>query len=48
MYSTKQKGTLTSRETKLLVQEIHDCRQEDNLQQCTVEMEMSAMQQTLQ
>ncbi len=47
MYSTKQKGTLTSREIKLLMQEIHDRCQEDKLQQCTVEMEMRAMQQKI-
>jgi hypothetical protein len=39
-----KRGTLTSTEIKVLVQEIHDCRQEDKLQQCTVEMKMSAMQ----
>jgi hypothetical protein len=46
--SQNKKGTLTSREIKLLVQEICDCHQEDKLQQCMVEMEMSAMQQKIQ
>jgi hypothetical protein len=43
-----KRGTLTSGEIKLLVQEIHDHRQEDKLQQHTVEMEMSAIQQKIQ
>jgi hypothetical protein len=39
-----KRDTLTSGEVKLLVQEIHDCCQKDELQQGTVDAEMSAMQ----
>ncbi len=38
---------MTSGEIKLLVKEIHDRCQEDELQQRTVEMEMSIMQQKI-
>jgi hypothetical protein len=43
-----KRGTLTSGEVKLLVQEIHDRLQEDKLQQGTVDAEMSVMQQKIQ
>jgi hypothetical protein len=39
---------LTGGEVKLLVQEIHDCHQEDELWQGTVDEETSAMQQKIQ
>jgi hypothetical protein len=43
-----KRGTLTSREVKLLVQEIHYRRQEDELWQGTVDAEMSTMQWKIQ
>jgi hypothetical protein len=43
-----KRGTLTSSKIKLLVQEIHDRRQEDKLQQHMVNKEMRAMQRKIQ
>jgi hypothetical protein len=45
--SQNKRGTLTSREVKLLVQEIHDRHQEDELRQGTVDAGMSTMQQKI-
>ena len=43
----RKKGTLTDGEIKSLVKEWHDTRTEDELNQQTVEMEMSAMEKKL-
>ncbi len=41
-------GTLTQREIQNLVQELHDCQQERELEQGTAEKEMDAMQKKIQ
>jgi hypothetical protein len=43
-----KRGTLTNREIKLLVQEIHNCQQGGGLQQGTVETKIRAMQKKIQ
>jgi hypothetical protein len=43
-----KRGTLTPGEIKILVQEIHDCREESELEPGTRDREMAAMQKKIE